>query len=56
VPEVELKVVGLPVSFDGERPPVKSRAPNLGEHTADIRGSDTAGAGAALKGGADART
>ena len=36
VPEVELNVVGLPVSFDGERPPLKARAPLLGEHNADI--------------------
>jgi crotonobetainyl-CoA:carnitine CoA-transferase CaiB-like acyl-CoA transferase len=37
IPEVELKVVGLPVSFDGQRPPVVHRAPEIGEHTAAIR-------------------
>jgi crotonobetainyl-CoA:carnitine CoA-transferase CaiB-like acyl-CoA transferase len=31
VPGADLKVVGLPVSFDGERPPVRSRAPELGQ-------------------------
>lgn len=36
LPEVELSVVGLPVSFDGQRPPPKARAPTLGEHNADI--------------------
>jgi crotonobetainyl-CoA:carnitine CoA-transferase CaiB-like acyl-CoA transferase len=36
LPEVELNVVGLPVSFDGERPPLKARAPTLGEHNAEI--------------------
>ena len=32
VPGADLRVVGLPVSFDGERPPVRSRAPALGQH------------------------
>lgn len=31
VPGADLKVVGLPVSFDGARPPVRSRAPELGQ-------------------------
>ncbi|OGA78558.1 MAG: hypothetical protein A3G81_04645 [Betaproteobacteria bacterium RIFCSPLOWO2_12_FULL_65_14] len=39
IPEVELRVVGLPVSFNGQRPPVKCRAPLVGEHTAEISGS-----------------
>ncbi|RCW75445.1 CaiB/BaiF CoA transferase family protein [Pseudorhodoferax soli] len=38
IPEVDLRVVGLPLSFDGERPPVRGRAPELGEHTQDLRG------------------
>lgn len=38
IPDVDLRVVGLPLSFDGERPPVRGRAPELGEHTQDIRG------------------
>lgn len=36
IPEIDLKVVGLPVSFDGLRPPVKHRAPAIGEHTQEI--------------------
>ena len=38
IPQVGLKVVGLPVSFDGQRPPVQGRAPQIGEHTEAIRG------------------
>jgi len=36
VPDVDLRIVGLPVSFDGQRPPVRARAPGLGEHTEDF--------------------
>ena len=32
IPGADLRVVGLPVSFDGARPPVRSRAPELGQH------------------------
>lgn len=39
IPEVDLKVVGLPLSFDGARPPVRGRAPELGEHTRLLRGA-----------------
>ncbi|GHC71542.1 CoA transferase [Pseudorhodoferax aquiterrae] len=38
IPDVDLRVVGLPLSFDGQRPPVRGRAPELGEHNRDIRG------------------
>lgn len=38
IPDIDLRVVGLPLSFDGERPPVRGRAPELGEHNRDIRG------------------
>ncbi|KQP36236.1 CaiB/BaiF CoA-transferase family protein [Pseudorhodoferax sp. Leaf274] len=38
IPGVDLRVVGLPLSFDGERPPMRGRAPELGEHTQDLRG------------------
>ncbi|MFD1710534.1 CaiB/BaiF CoA transferase family protein [Ottowia flava] len=41
LPEVDLKVVGLPVSFDGVRPPVKGRAPGLGEHNAELWNRET---------------
>ena len=37
VPEIDLKIVGLPLSFDGVRPLVRGRAPEIGEHTARIR-------------------
>lgn len=37
IPEIDLKVVGLPVSFNGVRPPIRHRAPEIGEHTASIR-------------------
>ena len=36
IPDLDLKVVGLPVSFDGLRPPVVHRAPTVGEHTQEI--------------------
>jgi len=36
VPDFDLKIVGLPVSFDGQRPPVRGQAPALGEHTQEI--------------------
>ncbi|MGB6103419.1 MAG: CoA transferase [Pusillimonas sp.] len=32
------KILGLPVSFDRNRPPFRRVAPNLGEHTAEILG------------------
>ncbi|WP_350296866.1 CoA transferase [Limnohabitans sp. Rim8] len=41
VPGSGLEVVGLPISFDGERPPLRSRAPALGQHTSLMRGVDT---------------
>jgi len=36
IPDLDLQVVGLPVSFDGMRPPVVHRAPHVGEHTQEI--------------------
>lgn len=36
VPGSAMKFVGLPVSFDGTRPPIRSRPPKLGEHTQQI--------------------
>ena len=36
VPDLDYDLMTLPLSFDGERPPVRSRAPTLGEHTKDI--------------------
>jgi crotonobetainyl-CoA:carnitine CoA-transferase CaiB-like acyl-CoA transferase len=36
VPELDLDLMTLPLSFDGRRPPIRLRAPTLGEHTTDI--------------------
>lgn len=32
----ELRTVGLPMTFDGERPPIRNAPPLLGEHTEEI--------------------
>jgi crotonobetainyl-CoA:carnitine CoA-transferase CaiB-like acyl-CoA transferase len=37
VPESGLSLIGLPLSFDGERPPMRRRAPELGEHNGELR-------------------
>ena len=39
-PETGYPLPGLPVSLDGERPPVRSAAPALGAHTRDVFGTD----------------
>ena len=36
VPESAMKFIGLPVSFDGVRPALRSRPPRLGEHTDEL--------------------
>jgi crotonobetainyl-CoA:carnitine CoA-transferase CaiB-like acyl-CoA transferase len=36
VPDLDYDLMTLPLSFDGKRPPVRRRAPTLGEHTKDI--------------------
>ncbi len=36
VPGSAMKFIGLPVSFDGKRPAIRSRPPKLGEHTEEI--------------------
>ena len=36
VPDSAMKFIGLPVSFDGIRPAVRSRPPRLGEHTGEF--------------------
>jgi crotonobetainyl-CoA:carnitine CoA-transferase CaiB-like acyl-CoA transferase len=38
VPGAGLALIGLPLSFDGERPPMRRRAPGLGEHNDEILG------------------
>ena len=32
--DLDMTLVGLPLEFDGERPPVRRSAPKLGEHNA----------------------
>lgn len=36
VPGSDLRFVSLPLSIDGRRPPMRTRPPALGEHTADL--------------------
>jgi crotonobetainyl-CoA:carnitine CoA-transferase CaiB-like acyl-CoA transferase len=36
VPDSAMKFIGLPLSFDGTRPAIRSRPPKLGEHTEQI--------------------
>lgn len=36
VPDQHFKLTGLPLSFDGLRPPIKKGAPKLGEHNAEF--------------------
>jgi formyl-CoA transferase len=38
LPDSGLKIVGLPISFDGQRPQPSGDSPKLGEHTAEIFG------------------
>ncbi len=38
VPEIDLELMGLPISFDRVRPPLRRRAPTLGEHNDEIIG------------------
>ena len=38
-PGMELPLMGLPLSFDGTRPPVRHGAPSLGQDTATVRGT-----------------
>ena len=38
VPEIDLDLMSLPLSFGGERPVIRTRAPKLGEHNAAVRG------------------
>ena len=36
VPDSGMTFIGLPLSFDGVRPAIRSRPPAIGEHTAEI--------------------
>ncbi|HVV94247.1 MAG TPA: CoA transferase [Hyphomicrobiales bacterium] len=42
LPGEELKLMGLPIQFDGVRPPYRSAPPRLGEHTPDEVAQDAA--------------
>ena len=39
VPEIDLGLLSLPLSLDGERPAIRTRAPQLGEHNAELDGA-----------------
>jgi len=41
VPGLDLRLVGLPIMLDGERPPISRRAPQLGEHTDEVFGDSS---------------
>ena len=36
VPKLTMRLIGLPLKLDGERPPISRRAPRLGEHTREV--------------------
>ena len=38
VPGDDYEMIGLPVSFEGQRPPMRRPPPKAGEHTAEIVG------------------
>ena len=38
VPGLDLRLMGLPLMLDGARPPIRRRAPRLGEHTREVLG------------------
>jgi crotonobetainyl-CoA:carnitine CoA-transferase CaiB-like acyl-CoA transferase len=38
VPDLDLSLIGLPLSLDGARPPIRSRAPSLGQHNDSLPG------------------
>lgn len=35
-PDSEMSLIGLPLSFNGQRPPYKNSAPSIGQHNADV--------------------
>ena len=42
VPGSDLALVALPLSFDGERPPIRRAPPGIGEHDAEVKGAGKA--------------
>jgi len=47
VPGQDFRISGLPITLDGERPPIRAAAPKLGEHTAAVLGGLSDGSKAA---------
>ena len=43
VPEIDLELMTLPLSLNGQRPAIRTRAPELGEHNAMLDGLPKAG-------------
>jgi len=43
VPGIDIELMSLPLSLDGKRPAILSRAPKLGEHNAEVRALSKAG-------------
>ena len=37
--ERDVRLIALPLQFDGQRPPIRRRAPRIGEHTKEVLGS-----------------
>ena len=42
-PEIEMDLMSLPLSLDGKRPVIRTRAPKLGEHNVEVREPPNAG-------------
>jgi len=40
LPGTDLRIVGLPISFDGERPYPQGDSPKVGQHNTEIFGHD----------------
>jgi len=38
VPDIDLDLMSLPLTFGGVRPKIRTRAPRLGEHNGAVRG------------------
>ena len=38
VPDADLALMALPLSLDGKRPVIRTRAPKLGEHNGELPG------------------
>jgi len=45
VPEIDMELMALPLTLNGMRPTIRTRAPGLGEHNAEIPGLTRGGEG-----------